>query len=184
MMSNEALLIIDYTNDFVDDKGKLTVGKPGQVLVDYIVDLAEEFRQAGKWVILPTDLHQENNPYHPETKLFPPHNLKDTWGRDFYGKLNDWYNDHKDEEKVYMYDKTRYSAFAGTDLDLRLRERKIDTLHLVGVCTDICVLHTAISAYNLNYDVVVHEKGVAGLTQAGHDFALSHFNGSLGATVK
>ena len=82
-MSNEALLIIDYTNDFVDDKGKLTVGKPGQVLVDYIVDLAEEFRQDGKWVILPTDLHQENNPYHPETKLFPPHNLKDTWGRDF-----------------------------------------------------------------------------------------------------
>ncbi|KOY74941.1 Nicotinamidase [Apilactobacillus kunkeei] len=183
-MNNEALLIIDYTNDFVDDNGKLTIGKPGQVLVDYIVDLAEEFRQSGKWVILPTDLHQENNPYHPETKLFPPHNLKDTWGRDFYGKLNDWYNDHKDEEKVYMYDKTRYSAFAGTDLDLRLRERKIDTLHLVGVCTDICVLHTAISAYNLHYDVVVHEKGVAGLTQAGHGFALSHFKGSLGATVK
>ena len=30
--SNEALLIIDYTNDFVADKGALTCGAAGQVL--------------------------------------------------------------------------------------------------------------------------------------------------------
>ena len=34
-------------------------------------------------------------------------------------------------------------------LDSLLRERHIDTVEIVGVCTDICVLHTAISAYNL-----------------------------------
>jgi nicotinamidase-related amidase len=28
IMTNEALLIVDYTNDFVDDKGALTCGKP------------------------------------------------------------------------------------------------------------------------------------------------------------
>lgn len=28
----KALLIIDYTNDFVADKGSLTVGKPAQTL--------------------------------------------------------------------------------------------------------------------------------------------------------
>lgn len=183
-MPKEALLIIDYTNDFVDDNGNLTVGKPGQVLVDYIVDLAEQFRSSGNEVILPTDLHEENNPYHPETKLFPPHNLKDTWGREFYGSLNDWYNQHATEKNVYMFDKTRYSSFAGTDLDLYLRERKIDTIHLVGVCTEICVLHTAVSAYNLNYNIIVHEQGVAGLSQAGHDFALSHFKNSMGITIK
>ena len=183
-MPKEALLIIDYTNDFVDDNGNLTVGKPGQVLVDYIVDLAEQFRSSGNEVILPTDLHEENNPYHPETKLFPPHNLKDTWGREFYDSLNDWYKQHATEKNVYMFDKTRYSSFAGTYLDLYLRERKIDTIHLVGVCTEICVLHTAVSAYNLNYNIIVHEQGVAGLSQAGHDFALSHFKNSMGITIK
>ena len=25
------------------------------------------------------DLHFEEDPYHPETKLFPPHNIEGTW---------------------------------------------------------------------------------------------------------
>ena len=42
--TNEALLIIDYTNDFVADKGVLTCGAPGQKLADNIIALADEFR--------------------------------------------------------------------------------------------------------------------------------------------
>lgn len=183
MSSHQALLIIDYTNDFVADDGALTCGKPGQDLEQSIVNLATEMSQNGDWVWLPTDVHKKNDPYHPETKLFPTHNVRGTWGRELYGGLNDWFNDHNDNEKVKLFDKTRYSAFAGTDLDLRLRERKVDTLHLVGVCTDICVLHTAIDAYNLNYQIVIHENGVASFNQAGHDWALSHFKNSLGATI-
>ncbi|GAA3189196.1 cysteine hydrolase family protein [Lentilactobacillus kefiri] len=184
MESHTALLIIDYTNDFVADKGALTCGKPGQKLEPSIIGLADKFVSNGDWVILPTDVHKPNDPYHPETKLFPPHNVRGTWGREFYGGLSDWYKSHQNDDKVYMYDKTRYSAFAGTDLDIRLRERHIDTVHLVGVCTDICVLHTAVDAYNLCYNIVVHKSGVAGLTQAGNDWALSHFEHVLGATVE
>lgn len=182
-MTKEALLIIDYTNDFVDDKGALTVGKPGQLLENNIVNLANQFVKNNNWVILPTDLHHKKDPYHPETKLFPPHNLANTWGRQFYGKLQTWYDQNKNNNQVYMYDKTRYSAFAGTDLDLRLRERNIKTLHLVGVCTDICVLHTAIDAYNLNYNVVIHESGVAATNDSGQKFALNHFKNCLGAKI-
>ncbi|KRM73796.1 cysteine hydrolase family protein [Secundilactobacillus collinoides] len=183
MAANEALLIIDYTNDFVADKGVLTCGKAGQVLDPYIVALADRFENDNSWVILPTDVHTPNDPYHPETKLFPPHNVRGTWGREFYGDVARWFNDHQNDEKVYMYDKTRYSAFAGTDLDIRLRERHVDTLHLTGVCTDICVLHTAVDAYNLGYNIIVHENAVAALTPAGQEWALGHFKGVLGATV-
>lgn len=184
MSSNQALLIIDYTNDFVADKGALTCGKPGQVIEPKILELAENMRQNGDWVWLPTDVHKPNDPYHPETKLFPTHNVQGTWGRQLYGELKPWFEKHNDNEQVKLFDKTRYSAFAGTDLDLRLRERNIDTLHLVGVCTDICVLHTAIDAYNLNYKLVIHEQGVASFNQAGHEWALSHFKNSLGADVR
>lgn len=104
-------------------------------------------------------------------------------GGEFYGDVARWFNDHQNDEKVYMYDKTRYSAFAGTDLDIRLRERHVDTLHLTGVCTDICVLHTAVDAYNLGYNIIVHENAVAALTPAGQEWALDHFKGVLGATV-
>ncbi|MFT8401567.1 MAG: isochorismatase family cysteine hydrolase [Lentilactobacillus diolivorans] len=183
MTSHTALLIIDYTNDFVADKGALTCGKAGQDIEPRIIQLADKFVKDDDWVILPTDVHTPNDPYHPETKLFPPHNVRDTWGREFYDDLADWFKVNQDQAKVYMYDKTRYSAFAGTDLDLRLRERHIDTLHLVGVCTDICVLHTAVDAYNLNYQLVVHKNGVAGLTPAGKKWALNHFEHVLGAEV-
>lgn len=183
MSSKQALLIIDYTNDFVDDKGALTCGKPGQDLEEEIFNLAEKMYQNGDRVWFPTDVHKPNDPYHPETKLFPPHNVRGTWGRELYGGLQDWYNDHNDGETVKLFDKTRYSAFAGTDLDLRLRERKIDTLHLVGVCTDICVLHTAVDAYNLNYKLVIHENGVASFDLKGHEWALGHFKNCLGAEI-
>lgn len=184
MAANEALLIIDYTNDFVHDDGALTCGKPGQVLEPEIIKLANQFEADGSWVILPTDVHKPNDPYHPETKLFPTHNVRGTWGREFYGQLKPWFEEHQNDEKVYMYDKTRYSAFAGTDLDIRLRERHVDTVHLVGVCTDICVLHTAVDAYNLNYNIVVHKVDVAALTPARQDWALGHFEHVLGAKIE
>lgn len=183
MSQTEALLIIDYTNDFVADNGALTCGKPAQILAPNIVTLADNMLADGGWVYLPTDVHQPNDPYHPETKLFPTHNVRDTWGRDLYGALKPWFAQHQSDAKVSQFDKTRYSAFAGTDLDLRLRERHITTLHLVGVCTDICVLHTAVSAYNLGYQLVIHKNAVATLTDAGQAWALAHFKGVLGATV-
>lgn len=182
-MNNEALLIIDYTNDFVDSNGALTCGKPAQALEDNIVQLADNFLKQNKWVILPTDLHHKQDPYHPETKLFPPHNLPNTWGRKFYGKLQNWYDKHKDNPYVIFLDKSRYSAFVGTNLDLLLRERSVNRLHLTGVCTDICVLHTAVDAYNKGYDLIIHKNAVSSLSSEGQNWALNHFKTCLNAEL-
>ncbi|HAT53755.1 MAG TPA: isochorismatase [Lactobacillus sp.] len=181
--NKRALLIIDYTNDFVADKGALTTGLPGQQIEGHIIELANQFLSAGDYVILPTDLHDGVDPYHPETKLFPPHNLKDTWGRELYGKLQSWYREHRDNDHVYFFDKNRYSAFANTNLDNYLRSRKITDLHLTGVCTDICVLHTAVDAYNHDYQLTIHKNAVASFDQTGHKWALNHFKTTLGATI-
>lgn len=182
-MTKEALLIIDYTNDFVDDNGALTCGKPAQRLEEQIISLADKFLAENKWVILPTDLHSPADPYHPENKLFPPHNLPNSWGRKFYGKLQTWYEKNQTNDHVIFLDKTRYSAFAGTRLDILLRERHIDTLHLTGVCTDICVLHTAVDAYNRSYNLIIHEKAVAALNDTGQNWAINHFKTCLSASV-
>lgn len=180
----KALLIIDYTNDFVDDKGALTCGKPAQELEDYIVKTAQDFYSNGDYVILPTDTHFENDAFHPEYKLFPPHNIAGTWGQKLYGKLDEWYQEYQADEKVYQFAKNRYSAFQNTNLDNFLRERGIKDLYLVGVCTDICVLHTAIGGYNLNYQLTILKDGVATFTDNGQEWALEHFKNSLGATVE
>ncbi|PID15114.1 isochorismatase [Sporosarcina sp. P34] len=177
----KALLVIDYTVDFVARDGALTCGDPGIALEQYIVEQTTDYVQHQLPVFVINDVHEKNDPYHPESKLFPPHNIRGTEGRNLYGKLHDLYTEYKQE--IMWMDKTRYSAFAGTDLDIQLRARGITEIHLMGVCTDICILHTAVDAYNLGYTMVVHEGGVASFNAAGHDWALSHFQNTLGATV-
>ncbi|MCU6709016.1 cysteine hydrolase [Paenibacillus sp. J5C_2022] len=175
----KALIVIDYTNDFVT--GKLPCGDPAIAIEKPIVRLVEQFLASGDEVVMAVDLHREEDPYHPETKLFPPHNIEGTEGRRLYGDLHSLYKHH--EEEIYWMDKTRYSAFCGTDLDIRFRARGITELHLVGVCTDICVLHTAVDGYNNGYSLHIHEDAVASFNEAGHVWALGHFRHTLGARL-
>ncbi len=174
-----ALIVIDYTNDFVD--GSLPVGQPAIDIEPAISELTSEFVRNGDYVVMAVDLHEENDLYHPESKLFPPHNLRGSHGRELYGSLKAVYESN--QASIYWMDKTRYSAFSGTDLEIKLRERGITELHLVGVCTDICVLHTAVDAYNKGFAITVHEDAVASFNPNGHIWALEHFRGSLGANI-
>src|SRR5690625_1224303 len=178
-----ALINVDFTYDFVADDGKLTCGKPGQAIEQKIVEITKEFLEAGDFVTFGIDAHIEGDTLHPESKLFPPHNIVGTPGMELYGSLQELYDQYKDAPNVFYFEKTRYSAFAGTNLEIKLRERDIKEVHLVGVCTDICILHTAIDAYNKGFDIVVHKGGVASFNQAGHEWALGHFENTLGAKV-
>ena len=54
---------------------------------------------------------------------------------------------------------------------------------LTGVLTDICVLHTAIDAYNLGYQIEVVKPAVASIWPENHAFALGHFKNTLGAKL-
>ncbi|MEK5521422.1 cysteine hydrolase family protein [Heyndrickxia sp. FSL W8-0423] len=182
-MTRKALINIDYTYDFIADDGKLTCGKPGQDIENTIIQLTSDFILSGDYVVFAIDCHQKEDTLHPEAKLFPPHNIVGTEGRQLFGALQGLYEQHKNDENVHYMDKTRYSAFAGTDLDIKLRERGIEELHLCGVCTDICVLHTAVDAYNKGYKIVVHGNAVASFNDTGHQWALEHFKNTLGAKV-
>ncbi|PLR85621.1 isochorismatase [Bacillus canaveralius] len=179
----KAFINIDYTYDFVAEDGALTCGKPGQEIENKIVSLTKEFIENGDLVVLAIDVHDLGDTYHPETKFYPPHNIRNTKGRDLYGELDNVFKEHKHKDHVLYFDKTRYSAFAGTDLEIKLRERGITEVHLAGVCTDICVLHTAVDAYNKGFNITVYKDAVASFNEAGHEWALGHFEHSLGAKV-
>jgi nicotinamidase-related amidase len=183
----KALIVIDYTYDFIADDGRLTCGAAGQAIDGVLTRLTKEFVEGGDAVVFAIDVHDENDAFHPETKLFPPHNIRGTAGRHLYGQLGAYYESlvkRGTPANVKWMDKTRYSSFAGTDLEIYLRSRGIEELHLVGVCTDICVLHTAVDAYNLSFSLVVHQEAVASFNPTGHQWALGHFSGSLGAEVR
>lgn len=177
----KALLVVDYTVDFVADDGQLTCGKPGQAIEEAICAITEQFLKNGDCIIFPVDLHERGDQLHPEFELFPPHNIRGTKGRNLYGRLQTLYDANSDQ--IQWMDKTRYSAFAGTPLELKLREQAIEEIHLAGVCTDICVLHTAVDAYNKGFNVTVHKEAVASFDPEGHAWALRHFTNTLGAHV-
>ncbi|MGT2667638.1 cysteine hydrolase family protein [Streptococcus rifensis] len=182
-MSKKALISIDFTYDFVADDGRLTAGRPAQSISDRMAEVTQEAFEQGDYIFFTIDLHDEEDLFHPESRLFPPHNIRGTKGRELYGPLADFYQAHKNDPRVFWMDKRHYSAFSGTDLDVRLRERGVKTVVLTGVLSDICVLHTAIDAYNLGYEIEIVSSAIASITEEAHQFALAHFKNVLGARI-
>ncbi len=178
----QALIVIDFVNDFVDSSGSLTCGAPAQQLDGRIAELVKEFSEQGDFLVIANDSHKEGDKFNPESMSFPPHCIAGTWGEALYGETEKAVKMVSDEQ-IITISKSRYSAFCGTDLDLKLRERKINTIFLVGVCSDICILHTAIDAYNLGYAIRIYENGIASFDEEGHRFAIRHFKNVLGAII-
>lgn len=176
----KALLVIDYTNDFVADDGALTCGKAGQDIEDSIVEKIKKYDFNKNLIFVINDCHNREDITHPESKLYPPHNIVGTYGREVYGKVGE---EIKNVGWVLHMDKYRYSAFHLTLLRKQLEMYKIKDIELCGVCTDICILHTAVDAYNLGYNVTVDSKCVASFNQVGHKWALGHFENILGFEV-
>ena len=61
----------------------------------------------------------------------------------------------------YILDKTRYSAFYNTNLEVILRGLQADTLIVCGVTTEICVESTIRDAYFRDFRILVPEDAVA-----------------------
>lgn len=157
-MPEEALLIIDMSNDFVHDKGGLTAGKPAQNIVANIVKKAGEFLEKDKVVVVCMDAHEENDPHFD---LWPSHNVKGTWGQQLYGELGEWYERNKDNPHLLYVPKPEYDAFFRTDLHQRLKEFGVKKVYLTGVCTDICNFLTAYGAYARGYETAAVQNAMA-----------------------
>jgi len=72
----------------------------------------------------------------------------------------------------YVVVKKRVSAFSGSDLDLLLRARRINTLVLAGVSTSGVVLSTVRQAADLDYRIVVLADGCADSDDEVHSLLL------------
>lgn len=180
-----ALLIIDYSNDFVDPKGAMTCGPAAQALDEPILTQIRHTLDKDDFVFICNDAHDEGDAYDPEAVLFPPHNLIGSWGAEIYGNTGRLVRAllAKGHDNVVMLPKPRYSAFYGTPLDMMLRQRNVEALTVVGVCTDICVLHTVIDACYRGYMVTVPEDACATIFPHGQEWALNHMRTCLAVEI-
>ena len=159
--SRKALLIIDMLNDFVSDKGALLVPEAKNIL-PHIKRELENAGSKGIPTIYICDSHDERD---SEFDCWPKHAVANSWGSQVV-------NDLAPREKDYVVSKRRYSGFFATDLDLLLREMRVETLIITGVVTNICVFFTAVDAYMRGYKIIIPRDCVTGLNSEDHNHAL------------
>jgi nicotinamidase-related amidase len=170
----KALVVIDMLQDFLSPAGNLYIGSEAARVVPAVAAALERARGEGWTVIFVCDSHRRDD---KEFAMFPAHCLGGTPGAGVEPEL-------APQPGELVIPKRRYSAFFGTDLDLTLRERGVEELVLVGVCTNICVLYTAADARMLNYGVTVAAGATASFDRAAHEFALAQMESVLGCVVK
>lgn len=169
--SRTALLVIDVQNDFIPG-GQLPVPE-GDLIVPLINRLGDRFKQ----VIITQDWHPPGHasfasshpgrepyevielPYGAQT-LWPDHCVRATTGAELHKDLN---LPHAQLiiRKGCNPDIDSYSAFLEADrktttgLAGYLKERGIDTLYLVGLALDFCVMFSALDARAAGFNVFV-----------------------------
>ncbi len=168
-----ALVVVDMIEDFVHEGGALYCGPSMAKIVPVIQRELARARSADEPVVYLTDEHLPDD---AEFAQFPPHALKGSNGARIVPELAPRAGDA-------VIPKRRFSGFFGTDLDITLRERGVDTVRLVGDCTNICVLYTAADARNLGYAVEVVRDGVTSFDLEAHADALRELEKTLGATI-
>jgi len=169
----KALLVIDMLNDFVEKGGALDCGDRAREIVPFVRRKIEEFRREKQRVVFICDSHRPDD---PEFQLFPRHSVKGTDGARIIAAL-------PVGQKDIFIEKTRYSAFTNTVLEKTLRKHRIDQVHVVGVCTSICVMDTVGDLRDRDYPVIVYRHGVADFDPEAHRFSLGRMEKIYGAKV-
>ncbi len=166
-MDNKYLIVIDMQNDFVD--GALGTSE-AQAIADAVVEEAKSFEGT---VAFTLDTHGEDYLSSQEGANLPvPHCIKGTPGWQLIPALDSVTH----ERNARIFEKP---TFGSTDLAAWLQAENatnpIESIELVGVCTDICVVSNAllIKAVLPEVPLVVDAALCAGVTPAAHEAALA-----------
>lgn len=172
-MSNVAL-VVDMVVGFLEPGRNLYCGDDARGIIPHVRELVERERAAGAEVFFICDTH---DPDDLEFQMFPVHCVRGTEEAEVIPELADL------AESAAIIRKRRYSAFFDTDLERRLADADPDKIIICGVCTDICVMHTAADARNRDYAVEIPADCVTSFDQAAHEYALKHMKDILGVQL-
>lgn len=165
-----AVVVVDMQKDFCYEDGALFVGDAVKEIIPRIKALVEEAIRKKVQLIFTQNWH---SPDDEEFEVWDRHCIRDTRGAEIIDEFLPFL------KEAYVVKKQKYSAFFGTDLDAHLKEKGIRTLILVGVVTNICVLHTAIDASLRGYETMVPEDCVAALSDYAQEYGLRHIKSVL-----
>lgn len=151
LQPDDALIVVDVQNDFLPG-GSLAVPH-GDEVVPVLNRYLAVFAARDLPIYATRDWHPADHcSFKARGGPWPPHCVAKTRGAQFAGNL-ELPTGTIVISKATGPDKDAYSGFEGTDLDARLRARKIKCLFVGGLATDYCVLNTVRDARRLGYEV-------------------------------
>ena len=132
----KCLIIIDFQNDFVSG----TLGFPEAVELErHIVDKIMQYRNNSDEVIFTFDTHGEDYMNTQEGCNLPiAHCLQDTDGHKLYGHVADLI---QDSDKQF-----NKNTFGSDALYMYLKTELFESIELVGLVSNICVISNAVLA--------------------------------------
>ena len=167
-----ALIVIDMQNGFCVAQGfmdQIGLGYEASAsVIEPIADLLGQARAAGIPIVFTR--YVLNDDYSDGGMV------RNTWDGDVIDALAPLPGE-------IVIDKTRYSAFFGTDLEQQLAALGVDTVIVCGVTTNICVESTVRDAFFRDIRTVVPSDATAAVTPALHEGALEDFRYGFGQVV-
>jgi len=174
MKNNLALIVIDMQRGFLEQGYPLFCGKAARRIIPPVHRLIERELREGTPIFFTADAHAPDD---KEFEIYPPHCVRGSVEAQIIPELAPYL------DRASLIETASYSAFYGTDLDERLRKLGVKRLIFCGVCTDICVMHTAADAYYRGYAIEVRKDCVASFDEEAHAFGLRHMKTVLGARI-
>ncbi len=156
----DALIIVDYQNDFARPDGALSV-PAGEEVAARINELAA----SGDYelVVATRDWHPpDHGSFTEQGGIWPVHCVQGTGGAELHPALDTGPIDTI-VDKGQDPGTEGYSAFDATSLAETLRARGVDRVTVVGLATDYCVKNTALDALREGFAVTVDRAGVRGV---------------------
>ncbi|MGG1575768.1 hydrolase [Fictibacillus sp. NRS-1165] len=151
-----ALVLIDLQKGIVQFPG-------GQEVVAKAAELVKRFRQNEGFIsFVNVEFHDGKDALKPATDQPAASSERPADWAEFAPKLGVTKDD-------YVVTKRQWGAFFGTDLDLQLRRRGIDTIVLCGIATNIGVESTAREAFQFGYNQVFITDAMVSFSQEEHD---------------
>jgi nicotinamidase-related amidase len=146
-----ALIIVDMENDFVAEGAPMETPM-ARAMVPNLHRILSLARETGMLVVYTTHVHRRNGlDMGLYGEIWPP--IGQRAGLVDGEPGTDIYPEIAPQENEPVIKKHRYSAFFGTDLDIILGERQIDTVIVTGCTTENCCHATARDAMFRNYRV-------------------------------
>ena len=165
------LVVVDMQNDFVD--GSLGT-KEALAIVDAV---AEKIKNHDGKVIFTYDTHFDEYEETQEGKNLPiRHCIFATDGWELNSKIDSLRKELEKEGRALAVRKGTFgSSELGPHLATENARENIDSIELVGLCTDVCVISNAmiIKAFLPEVPIIVDSNCCAGVTPESNETALN-----------